>query len=76
VEQKNCGQYKRVEERIYWLVKGKPKEHPAVFPIELPTRIIASLPEEEERVRVSRELSLHKVKLTFRERKERGLSPL
>jgi site-specific DNA-methyltransferase (adenine-specific) len=59
-----------VEERIYWLVKGKPKElkpkhakltsiweirpeqghkeHPAVFPIELPTRIIASLLEEED----------------------------
>jgi len=32
-----------VEERIYCLVNGKPKEHPAVFPIELPTRIIASL---------------------------------
>jgi site-specific DNA-methyltransferase (adenine-specific) len=109
----------QVEERIYWLVKGKPKEHPAVFPIELPTRIIASLLEEEdgividpfcgtgttlvaakllgknyigidisekyveyarrrleraeeERVRVLRELSLHKVELTFRERKERG----
>ncbi len=105
----------QVEERIYWLVKGKPKElkpkhakltsiweirpeqghkeHPAVFPIELPTRIIASLLEEEdgivithfvergrhwylqsfwvkskicgiceeERVRVLRELSLHKI---------------
>ncbi|MEJ7620333.1 MAG: site-specific DNA-methyltransferase [Aquificaceae bacterium] len=55
----------QVDERIYWLVKGKPqelkpqhaklssvwdirpepghKEHPAVFPIELPTRIIYSI---------------------------------
>ncbi|MEM4067418.1 MAG: site-specific DNA-methyltransferase [Candidatus Micrarchaeaceae archaeon] len=55
----------QVEERIYWLVKGKPeelkskhakftsiwdirpehghKDHPAVFPIELPTRIIYSI---------------------------------
>ena len=108
-----------MEERIYCLVNGKPKEHPAVFPIELPTRIIASFLEEEdgividpfcgtgttlvaakllgknyigidisekyveyagrrleraeeERVRVLRELSFHKVELTFRERKERG----
>jgi modification methylase len=60
----------QIEERIYWLVKGKPKElksrhakltsiweirpeqghkeHPAVFPIELPTRIIASLLDEED----------------------------
>jgi DNA modification methylase len=131
----------QVEERIYWLVKGKPKElkpkhakltsiweirpeqghkeHPAVFPIELPTRIIASLLEEEdgividpfcgtgttlvaakllgkkyigidiseeyveyakrrlekaekERARVLKELSLHSIELTFKERKERG----
>jgi site-specific DNA-methyltransferase (adenine-specific) len=131
----------QVEERIYWLVKGKPKElkpkhtkltsiweicpeqghkeHPAVFPIELPARIIASLLEEEdgividpfcgtgttlvaakllgkkyigidiseeyveyakrrlekaekERARVLKELSLHSVELTFKERKERG----
>jgi modification methylase len=81
-------------------------EYPAVFPIELLTRIIASLltgttlvaakllgknyigidisekyveyarrrleRAEEERVRVLRELSFHKVELTFRERKERG----
>jgi modification methylase len=55
----------QVDERVYWLVKGKPeelkpehakftsvweirpepghKEHPAVFPIELPTRIIYSI---------------------------------
>ncbi|WP_448584570.1 DNA-methyltransferase [Thermocrinis sp.] len=59
----------QVDERIYWLVKGKPKElkpqhakftsvweikpefghkeHPAVFPIELPTRIIYSILDEE-----------------------------
>jgi modification methylase len=95
------------------------KEHPAVFPIELPTRIIASLLEEEdgividpfcgtgttlvaaellgkkyigidiskeyveytkkrleraqkEKMRVSKELALHSVELTFKERKERG----
>ncbi|MCS7285486.1 MAG: site-specific DNA-methyltransferase, partial [Hydrogenobacter thermophilus] len=58
----------QVEERIYWLVKGKPqelkpehakltsvweirpesghKDHPAVFPIELPTRIIHSILED------------------------------
>ncbi len=58
----------QVEERIYWLVKGKPaelkpqhakltsiwdirpeqghKSHPAVFPIELPTRIIHSILED------------------------------
>ncbi|MCX7947866.1 MAG: site-specific DNA-methyltransferase [candidate division WOR-3 bacterium] len=59
----------QVEERIYWLVKGKPeelkprhakltsvweirpeqshKDHPAVFPIELPTRIIYSVLEDK-----------------------------
>ena len=59
----------QVDERIYWLVKGKPKElkpqhakltsvweirpesghknHPAVFPIELPARIIYSILDEE-----------------------------
>jgi site-specific DNA-methyltransferase (adenine-specific) len=58
----------QVEERIYWLTKGKPKElapkhakltsvwrippetghreHPAVFPLELPARIIHSVLEE------------------------------
>lgn len=62
----------QVEERIYWLVKGKPKElkpnhakltsvweihpesshkdHPAVFPIELPTRIIYSILEDRDGV--------------------------
>ena len=135
----------QVEERIYWLIKGKPKElnsrhakltsvweirpeqghkdHPAVFPIELPTRIIASLLDEDvyhdqividpfcgtgttlvaakllgkkyvgidiseeyvtyakrrlenaekEKESVLKELSLHSVKLTFKERKEKGL---
>jgi len=131
----------QVEERIYWLVKGKPKElnsrhakltsvweirpeqghkeHPAVFPIELPTRIIASVLDEEdgividpfcgtgttlvaskllgkkyigidisneyveytkrrlekaekEKESVLKELALHSVKLTFKERKEKG----
>ncbi|RME11428.1 MAG: site-specific DNA-methyltransferase, partial [Aquificota bacterium] len=60
----------QVEERIYWLVKGKPRElnprhakltsvwdirpeqghkgHPAVFPIELPTRIIHSIFEDRK----------------------------
>jgi modification methylase len=60
----------QVEERIYWLVKGKPKElkskhakltsvwdirpehghkeHPAVFLIELPTRIISSILDEND----------------------------
>jgi modification methylase len=59
----------QVEERIYWLVKGKPKElapkhakltsiwrippetrhrdHPAVFPLELPARIIYSVLEDK-----------------------------
>jgi len=59
----------QVEERIYWLVKGKPKElapkhakltsiwrippetghrdHPAVFPLELPARIIYSILEDK-----------------------------
>ncbi len=58
----------QVEERIYWLTKGKPRElkprhakltsiweirpesghesHPAVFPLELPTRIIHSILED------------------------------
>jgi len=131
----------QVDERIYWLVKGKPKElkpqhakltsiweirpevghkeHPAVFPIELPTRIIYSILGEEkgiiidpfcgsgttlvaakildkdyigidiseeyvnyaikrlsqadtEKQRVLRELSIHKVQITFKERKLRG----
>jgi site-specific DNA-methyltransferase (adenine-specific) len=131
----------QVEERIYWLSKGKPselapqhaklssiwdirpepghKDHPAVFPIELPTRIIASLLDnkdgividpfcgtgttlaaakllgknyigidisenyveyakkrleevEKERSRVLKELSMHYIELTFRDRKARG----
>jgi site-specific DNA-methyltransferase (adenine-specific) len=131
----------QVDERIYWLVKGKPKElkpqhakltsvweirpevghkeHPAVFPIELPSRIIYSILGEEkgtiidpfcgsgttlvaakilnkdyigidiseeyvnyaierlskadeEKQRVLRELSIHKVQLTFKERKLSG----
>ena len=131
----------QVDERIYWLVKGKPKElkpqhakltsvweirpevghkeHPAVFPIELPSRIIYSILGEEkgtiidpfcgsgttlvaakilnkdyigidiseeyvnyaikrlskadeEKQRVLKELSIHKVQLTFKERKLRG----
>ncbi len=131
----------QIEERIYWLVKGKPKEldskhakltniweirpekghkeHPAVFPLELPTRIIYSLLEdkpgividpfcgtgttlvaakllgkhyigidispdyveyakkrlenaEKERIRVLNELRLHKVEMTFKERKQKG----
>jgi len=59
----------QVEERIYWLVKGKPqelrpqharltsvweirpepghKEHPAVFPLELPARIIHSILDDQ-----------------------------
>jgi len=59
----------QVEERVYWLVKGKPKElapkhakltsvwrirpetghreHPAVFPLELPARIIYSILEDK-----------------------------
>ncbi len=59
----------QVEERVYWLVKGKPKElaprhakltsvwrifpetghreHPAVFPLALPTRIIYSALEDK-----------------------------
>ena len=130
-----------MDERIYWLVKGKSKElkpqhakltsiweirpevghkeHPAVFPIELPTRIIYSILGEEkgiiidpfcssgttlvaakildkdyigidiseeyvnyaikrlsqadtEKQRVLRELSIHKVQITFKERKLRG----
>lgn len=132
----------QVEERIYWLVKGKPvelnprhakfssvweirpeqghKDHPAVFPIEIPARIIHSILEDKEGViidpfcgtgttlvfakllgkkyigidisqdyveyakkrlqeaekeytRVLQELSLHKVELTFKERKNMGM---
>ncbi|CUT00900.1 modification methylase [Candidatus Kryptobacter tengchongensis] len=131
----------QIEERIYWLVKGKPKElkpehakltsvwdirpegehkmHPAVFPIELPARIIYSLLEkngividpfcgtgttlvaakilghsfigidvveeyveyarnrlqkaELEKSRVLKEISLHTVELSFKDRKQMGL---
>ncbi len=60
----------QVDERIYWLVKGKPqelsprhaklssiwtirpetehKDHPAVFPLEIPARIIYSILEDKE----------------------------
>ncbi len=62
----------QVDERVYWLVKGKPRElaprharlssvwelrpesghgeHPAVFPLELPARIIHSLLEDRQGV--------------------------
>ncbi|MGC8852376.1 MAG: DNA-methyltransferase [Hydrogenobacter sp.] len=132
----------QVDERIYWLVKGKPKElrpehakltsvweirpetghkdHPAVFPLELPTRIIYSILGQEkgvvidpfcgtgttlvaskllgkdyigidiseeyvryaqerlaqahkERQAVFREIALHTIELTFKERKSMGL---
>jgi modification methylase len=132
-----------IEERIYWLVKGKPQElnschakltsiweirpeqghklHPAPFPIELPTRIIYSILEdrpgvvidpfcgtgstlvaakllgkdyigidiskeyvdyalkrlenaEKEKLRVLKEINLHYVELTFKKRKELGLT--
>ncbi len=132
----------QVDERIYWLVKGKPKElkpehakltsvweikpesghksHPAVFPIELPARVIYSVLEdkygividpfcgtgttlvaakilgkgyigidiskeyveyaeqrlkhaEKEKLRVYKEVALHKVELTFKQRKEMGM---
>ncbi len=131
----------QVEERIYWLVKGKPKElkpehakftsvwdikpesghkeHPAVFPIELPARIIYSILNEKgividpfcgtgttcvaakllghdyigidisqeyveyaikrvenaekEKMRVLKEISQHRVELTFKDRKSMGL---
>lgn len=131
----------QVEERIYWLVKGKPaelkpqhakltsvweirperahKDHPAVFPLELPTRIIYAILEDRpgtvidpfcgtgttlvaaklldknylgieispeyvayteqrlaqahtEKATVHKEIALHSVELTFRERKARG----
>lgn len=132
----------QVEERIYWLVKGKPKElaskhakltniwrikpegkhknHPAVFPLALPARIIYSLLDDrygvvidpfcgtgttlvaakllgkgyigidideyyveyaEDRLRnaekelpeLEREMALHVVKETFKEKKNRGM---
>ncbi|GBC88150.1 Modification methylase BamHI [bacterium HR13] len=131
-----------VDERIYWLVKGKPrelrpehakltsvweirpeaghKEHPAVFPIELPVRIIHAIlgdkegividpfcgtgttlvaakllgkyyigidisheyveytkkrlaDADKEKSKVLKELSLYTVKLTFKDRKAKGL---
>ncbi len=131
----------QIDERVYWLVKGKPKrlsrkhaelsnvwrispetghrEHPAVFPLELPARIIYSVLEDKpgividpfcgtgttlvaakllgknyigieidphyamyarkrleaaegELPKISREISLHFVRETFREKEAKG----